>query len=205
MVALTIDDSPDPETTSDILSVLRSHKAPATFFITGDHAKEGSDILDCIAKDRHDLGNHLMRDYAAIRLSRDEFERDFLACEDILRPFGLPRFFRPPSAIYRRSMLDFAAKWGYRSVLGDAFPIDTHISHQPLRRAILRWLIKPGSIIVLHDRGARGRRTTETLLWLLPWLDGEGLEPVSLDRLLDEERAAPHDVKGQTPSDSWSA
>lgn len=183
IVALTIDDSPDPVTTDVIVSVLARHAVPATFFITGDYARAVPGSLEKLAAAGHGLGNHLMSETPAIRLSPAVFREKLAACHALIAPFGGPRFFRPPSGIYRRVFLDIAQAHGYRTVLGDAFPLDTHIRSQRVRRSLLQKSIAPGSIIILHDRGRRGERTVETLYWLIPWLTARGLRIVPLETL----------------------
>ncbi len=183
IVALTIDDSPDPVTTDVIASVLARHGVPATFFITGDYAREAPGLLDRLVADGHGLGNHLMSETPAIRLSPATFRKRLEACHALIAPFGKPRFFRPPSGVYRRVFVDIAQAHGYRTVLGDAFPLDTHIQSQRIRRSLLRKSVAPGSIIILHDRGRRGERTVETLYWMIPWLSKRGFRIVPLETL----------------------
>lgn len=183
-VALTIDDSPDPDWTVKIGAYLAGEGAPATFFIAGDHVAQAPDTLNALAVGGHSLGNHLMRDEPAVRLSPAAFERDLLACDRLIRPYGPPRLFRPPSGWFTPAMVATAARHGYRTVLGDAFPLDTHIYWQPGRRWLLRRLTRPGSIVILHDRGARGARTDQTLRWLVPWIRDRGWAILPLDRIL---------------------
>ncbi|MEM1045395.1 MAG: polysaccharide deacetylase family protein [Pseudomonadota bacterium] len=183
VVALTIDDSPDPVTTDVIASVLARNGIPATFFITGDYTRDAPGVLERLVEAGHGLGNHLMSETPAIRLSPAVFREKLVACHALIAPFGTPRFFRPPSGFYRRVFVDIAQAHGYRTVLGDAFPFDTHIRSQRIRRSLLQKSVAPGSIIILHDRGRRGERTVETLYWMLPWLEARGLRIVPLEAL----------------------
>jgi peptidoglycan/xylan/chitin deacetylase (PgdA/CDA1 family) len=61
-VALTIDDGPDPTTTPQLLRVLRSHGARATFFLLGERAQRRPDLVRRIVADGHEVANHLMRE-----------------------------------------------------------------------------------------------------------------------------------------------
>jgi peptidoglycan/xylan/chitin deacetylase (PgdA/CDA1 family) len=47
-------------------------------------------------------------------------------------------------------------------------------------------VVRPGSIVVLHDRGARGWRTAEALGHLLPVLAARGYRVVTLSALVAE-------------------
>ncbi len=50
----------------------------------------------------------------------------------------------------------------------------------------VRWF-RPGSIIILHDRGDRGKRTIKTLKHILPKLKARGYRFVTLSKLYDSK------------------
>jgi peptidoglycan-N-acetylglucosamine deacetylase len=51
-------------------------------------------------------------------------------------------------------------------------------------------VVRPGSIVVLHDGGARGWRTAEALGHLLPALAARGYRVVTLSALVAQGDAA---------------
>jgi len=157
----------------------------------GNNTRAAAELMPRLVQGGHELANHLMADRPAWRMTPAAFEADLLACDAILQDYGTPRHFRPPSGIYRPWMPQIAARHGYRTVLGDAFPLDTHLPWQAARRWLLRHLVRPGSIIILHDRHTRGRRTAETLDWLLPWLAEQELQGVRLSDLLPSPPHSP--------------
>jgi peptidoglycan/xylan/chitin deacetylase (PgdA/CDA1 family) len=61
-VALTIDDGPDPTTTPELLRVMRSHGARATFFLLGERAQRRPDLVRRVVADGHEVANHRMRE-----------------------------------------------------------------------------------------------------------------------------------------------
>jgi peptidoglycan/xylan/chitin deacetylase (PgdA/CDA1 family) len=72
---------------------------------------------------------------------------------------------------------------GYRCALGSVYPYDATIpSFEFSIRHILRY-IRPGAILVLHDGGARGRRTARVLRSILPALKRRGFRVVTLSEL----------------------
>jgi peptidoglycan/xylan/chitin deacetylase (PgdA/CDA1 family) len=85
-VALTIDDGPHPATTPELLRVLRSHSARATFFLIGERAQRHPDLVRRIATDGHELANHLMHDEPSIRLAATEFRRQLAQVHQLLAP-----------------------------------------------------------------------------------------------------------------------
>ena len=58
LVALTFDDGPDPVWTPKILSILERYHVPATFFIIGENAVANKSLLQRIAADGDEIGNH---------------------------------------------------------------------------------------------------------------------------------------------------
>lgn len=58
VIALTLDDGPDPDYTPRVLDVLRRYRVPATFFVTGVNAEASPDLLRRIYREGHDIGNH---------------------------------------------------------------------------------------------------------------------------------------------------
>ena len=58
LVALTFDDGPDPKWTPKILSILEQYHVPGTFFVIGENGVENREILQRIARDGYEIGNH---------------------------------------------------------------------------------------------------------------------------------------------------
>lgn len=186
LVALTIDDGPDPRTTPEILRLLALHDARATFFLIGERIPGSENVVARMVSDGHELGNHLTRDEPSIRLSRDQFEKTLLETDSILSRFAPVRWVRPGSGWYNQAMLSTMAEHGYRCALGSVYPFDAQI---PSERFAARYILRrarPGAIIVLHDGGKRGVQTAAVLRTILPELKRRGLRPVTLTELVNE-------------------
>ena len=80
-------------------------------------------------------------------------------------------------------MLSILSKHGYRCALGSVYPFDAKIGFSGFAARHVLWNVRPGSIIILHDHGARGKRTASTLATILPELDAEGFRIVPLSKL----------------------
>ena len=80
-------------------------------------------------------------------------------------------------------MVAVMARQEYRCALGSVYPYDATIPSAAFSiRHILR-NVRPGAIVVLHDGGARGRRTARTLGAVLPELRRRGFRVVTLTDL----------------------
>ena len=79
VIALTFDDGPTPEATSEVLSVLRERGVKATFFLIGAEIEQRPDLARRIASEGHELGNHSYSHKHMVLKSpsfiRDEIER----------------------------------------------------------------------------------------------------------------------------------
>lgn len=188
LVALTIDDGPDPVTTPKILDLLKQHGAHATFFLITERIPWNEDVVARTVKEGHELGNHLNTDTPSILLDAPEFERQLLASHRVLSQFAEVHWFRPGSGWYNGEMLSILDRHGYRCALGSVYPFDPQIPSAWFAAEYVLRNVRPGSIIVLHDNGARGERTVAALATILPELRRRGLQVVTLSELLEFNR-----------------
>jgi len=183
VVALTIDDGPDPANTRDILDVLRAHEARATFFLISSRVPGNEALVAAIVAEGHELGNHLTRDEPSVRLPPDAFAAAIREAGSVLGRFGAVRWLRPASGWYDDTMLDTIEREGYRCALGSVYPYDAHQSSARLSAAYVSSNVRPGAVIVLHDGRDRGRRTADVLRRVLPVLRARGYHVVTLTEL----------------------
>jgi peptidoglycan/xylan/chitin deacetylase (PgdA/CDA1 family) len=187
VVALTIDDGPDSVTTSRILDLLGQHGAHATFFLITDRIPGNEGIVRRTVEEGHELANHLTADEPSILLNRSEFERRLLEAHEVLSRFSEIRWFRPGSGWYGKRMLSAIHRLGYRCALGSVYPFDPQIPSSWFATQYVLRKVRPGSIIVLHDCGARGERTIAALAAILPEMQGRGFRVVTLSELVNSK------------------
>jgi len=194
-VALTIDDGPSTNT-AEILRVLREQSAHATFFLISSNVSGREGVVNAIVSDGHELGNHMTRDEPSVRLMPEAFERSMREAGDVIGRFGKVRWLRPGGGWYTATMIDTIERAGYRCALGSVYPLDAQLPSSRLASAFILANARAGSVIVLHDGAARGRRTVATLGRVLPALAERGLRVVSLSDL-DQMRTSPRPSPGQ--------
>lgn len=108
-IALTIDDGPS-EYTTEILEILKTHEATATFFVIGCHIAGREEVLQTLLRNGNELGNHAMRDEPSRSLGDADLREqlfvvqskihDIYSAVDIEPPI---RYFRPGSGFFRDS------------------------------------------------------------------------------------------------------
>ena len=182
-IALTIDDGVDPKTTPAILDELAAHDVTATFFILSESVEGNEPLVRRIIEEGHEIGHHMTRDVVTIDLPPEDLRERFDGAADELERFAPVTWFRPGSGRYNEDVLELTRKRGYRIALASTPPLDTVLESPERMAALIRRMVEPGSIVVLHDRGERGRRTLETLKIVLPALSERGYSVMSLGRL----------------------
>ena len=191
VVALTIDDGPDPDTTAEILAVLQRHDAKATFFLIGEHVAGNEMVMKEAIAAGMEVGNHMMKDRMSLTLVKTgEFSHALEQAEEtITDAAGVEtlEWFRPGQGLFNRQMLELVEGRGYRSILGSTFPYDTLLGDPEFSARFILNRVQPGSAIVLHDRGDRGQRTATTLEILLPELKKRGYRVTTLSELAELE------------------
>jgi peptidoglycan/xylan/chitin deacetylase (PgdA/CDA1 family) len=184
VVALTIDDGPDPAHTRAILDLLREHDARATLFFISSRVPANEALVAAAVAEGHELGNHLTRDEPSNRMRPEEFVAAIREADSVLGRFGAVRWLRPGSGWYNDDILDAIEREGYRCALGSIYPYDAHHSSARLSAAYVLSNAGPGAVIILHDGGSRGRRSVEVLRRVLPRLRARGYRVVSLSGLV---------------------
>jgi len=145
---LTFDDGPDPVSTPKLLDILKGYNTKALFFCNGMEAEKYSGLINQIRNEGHAVGNH---GYCHLDGWRTNCE-SYLA--DIRRAsaFTSDKIFRPPFGHLRFSQYRILKK-KIKIVFWDLMPYDfdpTLGSKKSLE--ILKKKLRPGSIIVLHDK-----------------------------------------------------
>ncbi len=184
ILALTIDDGPDPVATPELLEVLARHNAQATFFLFSDQVDGNEELVRRIVREGHEIGNHLLDDNPSIQLSAEAFERALLDSHTVLSRFADVHWFRPGSGWHNGPMLATLEKHQYGCALGSVYPYDSHLPFPWFSRLHLSLNVFPGAIVVLHDGGARGRRTAAVLETTLPDLQRRGYQITTLSQLI---------------------
>ncbi|KJS57328.1 polysaccharide deacetylase family protein [Streptomyces rubellomurinus] len=176
VVALTLDDGPDPRHTPTVLALLQQYGIRATFFLIGENAVEHPALVREIADHGHHIANHTWTHPDLRQLSegkvRDELERT----SDLLhRTTGrLPTWFRAPGGDWSPVSLKVAADLGLRNM---GWSVDPRDWARPGTSVITDRILKdvrPGAIVLNHDGGGDRSQTVAALKAYLPVLVDSG-------------------------------
>ena len=189
VLALTVDDGPDPRWTPRVLDLLGEYGARATFFVCGRAAVRYPDLVRAAAT-VGEVGNHSFThpDLSRLPLSKvaEEVDRTHVVLAEILS--APPNLFRPPYGNVSGPVLCAAARHGYRVVLWTDHLRDAGTTvTQDVDRLVAN--AAPGRIILGHD--GRGDRSGDVarLGGVLRRLTAEGYTTVSFTGLNAAARA----------------
>jgi peptidoglycan/xylan/chitin deacetylase (PgdA/CDA1 family) len=173
---LTFDDGPDASTPA-LLDLLDRHGIDASFFLIGAKARQRPDLVRAILAAGHTIGQHTDTHPDAWRTPAhavlDEMECATATLEDITGE--AIRWMRPPYGRFTSTMRSWCRARGQRIAMWDVMPGDflSSTTAADVLRRTLR-LVRPGSVLVLHEGGHARRVTPPALLRILPTLQADG-------------------------------
>lgn len=168
VVYLTFDDGPHPPETERVLDVLRERGARATFFLIGSKVSGNEAVLRRMLEEGHALGLHTYSHAGTFPLlSFDKMLADVnegkRAVESVTgKKISL---FRPPFGVTNPTIAKVVRALGLHTVGWDVRSFDTmfckssehsckqsgHDWYAPVVERIMKQ-VRPGSVILLHDR-----------------------------------------------------
>ena len=204
-IALTFDDGPHGERTTQLLECLHRLKVPATFFVVGKMALRYPELIERIVLEGHELGNHTYHHYRLPQIPLDQVLGELNRTRDLLTGLvGAPtRLFRPPGGEYNEAIQKLIAKEGYSSILWTDDPADYKPGRTPekLTQLVLRD-ITPGGIILLHDGMPI---TISALPEMISRLRGQGYQLVTVSELIQRGGGLDHLPRGSVKISLTSA
>lgn len=153
VVALTLDDGPDPKYTPKVLKLAREKHIKFTFFLVGREIELHPELARQEAAEGHAIGNHTW-DHTVMKLLDEGHDiMEIEKCEkEIEKICGTRTYlFRPPKGMWDGDAFLAAAESGYRMILWSV-ALEHHAAKTPeeMARRVLK-KIRPGMIILAHD------------------------------------------------------
>ena len=167
---LTFDDGPTPEVTEFILSVLKSEKILATFFLVGKDILKNQLIYQKIKADGHTIGNHTNSHLNGWKTSSKKYIQDIEKCQELMKENVL---FRPPyGKMTSKQILNLKKK--YKLILWDILSYDFKEKNPTKLKSNVLDNISDGSIVVFHNNTKSYKLLKETLRDIIIELKGMG-------------------------------
>lgn len=196
-VALTFDDGPDPDWTPKILKILKEKQAPAAFFVLGTQAQHYPDILERIAREGHEIGNHTYSHQNLTEAGDQQIELELNATTRLIEAVTgrSTAYFRPPynsdgtpTQPGEMRALRVARDLGYLTVTQSIDPDDWERPGAEALVARVKRQRSEGSVILLHDGGGNRSQTVAALPAIIDYLRSRGDLIVPLSEIINLPR-----------------
>lgn len=189
-LALTFDDGPDENYTTQLLNLLKKYNIKASFFCVATFAEKNREIINRMKEEGHTIGLHSFEHKNALIKGPGYTNKDFKESMEIMKELDVNiKSFRPPWGHLNLMTLFNIKKYGFKLVLWDVIIGDwrSDITIDEISSRLLKES-KNKSVICLHDgRGSSGApgRTIEALDKTIPiWLE-EGFKFFNVGELYE--------------------
>lgn len=213
-VALTFDDGPNPVYTPKVMDILESYGVRGTFFATGQNVLAYPETARAIVNRGHKLENHTFNhpvfNELTAQAKRSQIEQTNKVIQEITGT--KPQFFRMPYS--DRNEASSTSDVAYLALLKELglkaseYEIDSKdwqlsSSDQIVQRVKQEFEASNGhySEVLLHDAHENEELTLEALPKIIEYIKSQGIEIVTVDKLVDE----PADNTSKASSNTYRA
>jgi peptidoglycan/xylan/chitin deacetylase (PgdA/CDA1 family) len=184
-LALTFDDGPHPQYTPALLEVLHRHQVCATFFLLGTAVEQHPELVRTIHQQGHWIGLHGYDHQAFVGLSDQDLQRQLAQTQTAIAQSAgvIVRDVRPPYGIFTPQILSRLNQWHYRPVMWSVIAEDWLL---PGIEVVVERIVRQvhhGAIVVLHDGLEGGSTVAATVERLIPQLQAQGYQFVTIDQM----------------------
>lgn len=172
IVYLTFDDGPSPDSTPEILEILKKFKAKATFFCSGKNVKKHPELYNMMREQGHSTGNHGFEHLNGFRTNTSAYIHNVEKASEYINS----AFFRPPFGRLLPGQIRLLKK-KYSIVYWDLLFADYRQDFDPLKTFTkIKKQLKPGRVIVMHDNPANLKNTKVLLTLVLNYLEKKSFQ-----------------------------
>lgn len=185
VVCLTFDSAWGTEDLEEILSILKKHNAPATFFVTGEWAEKYPDAIISIDSAGHEIANHGNSHKHMPQINHEEMKAEIQKCHNTI--FNLIKkdmtLFRAPYSDWNDDVVAVAKSMGYSSINQSVDSLDwkDYGADSIIRTVCEHKSLENGSIILLHNGS---KYTKDALDVMLTNLEEQGYSFVKISSLI---------------------
>jgi peptidoglycan/xylan/chitin deacetylase (PgdA/CDA1 family) len=159
-IFLTFDDGPHPDITPQVMDILESYNAKATFFCVGENVEKHAGVYKSLLRNRHRTGNHTYNHLNGWNTPSEAYYENIEKCSRLVDS----SLFRPPYGKIAVRHIPYL-KMKFRIIMWSVLSMD--FSKKVVPERCLRNTLKhtkAGSIVVFHD----SEKAAENMLYALP-------------------------------------
>ena len=186
VIALTFDDGPWPESTAQVLDILKKNQIKGTFFLIGQNVRNNPGLVKREIAEGHVIGNHTWHHWYQF-LNPQAAAYEIVHTADLIyQVTGIKtNLFRPPGGIMHNGVADYARNSKYAIILWSSDSVDYSRPAVPkLINNVFR-KAKPGGIVLMHDGGGNRSKTVQALPEIIANFRKQGYSFVTIPELLE--------------------
>ncbi len=188
VVALTFDDGPTVEGTTEILSILEDNHVKASFFLIGAEIEKNAESTKQIVAAGHEIGNHSYRHERMFFKTPSFIQYELDQTDRLIRNAGYTGeiHFRSPYCKKFLLLPYFLSKRGKKNITFDVEP-ETFPEIDNNAEKITDYVLtnaKPGSIILLHIMYPSRKESMKAVSSVIKGLKEQGYEFKTVSELL---------------------
>lgn len=172
--------------TPEILKILQDHDLKTTFFLTGFWVEKYPEMVQKIADEGHEIGNHTYSHPHLNTLGEEEIKEELEKVNKMIFELTAqkPDLFRPPFGEYNNKVVSTAEKAGYRPIQWSIDSLDwQELGKEPMVERVTS-LLHPGAIVLFHNNALY---TVEALPEIIASIQEQGYQIIPISELLYED------------------
>jgi len=183
LIALTFDDGPDVNMTPRVLDRLEKYGVKATFMMIGQNMNsQTASLIKRITDGGNEIGNHSWDYQSMNNMSATDIKTKIANTTAAIKQYTgqTPKFFRAPNLAYSQTLYSNVDLTFIQGVVCNDW--DQSTSAQARANYAIQGA-KDGAIILLHDNQPAPHPTAEALDIIIPTLQQQGYQFVTLSEL----------------------
>jgi peptidoglycan/xylan/chitin deacetylase (PgdA/CDA1 family) len=186
VIALTFDDGPWPQSTAQVLDILKKNNIKGTFFVVGRNVKLYPDLTRRIVAEGHSIANHTWHHWYHHMNAQAAAYEVANTSDIIFKTTGVkPGLFRPPGGIMTNGVVSYAKNNKYAIIMWSSDSVDYSRPGVPkLINNIFR-NAQPGGIVLMHDGGGDRAHTVKALPEIINRFRKQGYQFVTIPEMLE--------------------
>jgi peptidoglycan/xylan/chitin deacetylase (PgdA/CDA1 family) len=192
VIALTFDDGPWPQSTGQVLDILKKNNIKGTFFVVGQNVKNYPELARRVVKEGHSIANHTWHHWYHHMNPQTAAYEVANTTDIIFKTTGVKTgLFRPPGGIKTNGVVGYAKSNKYAIIMWSSDSIDYSRPSVPrLINNIFR-TARPGGIVLMHDGGGDRSHTVKALPDIINRFRKQGYKFVTVPELLELQNKSP--------------
>lgn len=165
-IYLTFDDGPDPDVTPQLLDLLKTRNAKATFFLVGANIEAYPELVSRIVENGHSIGNHSYNHKRFHELELQSQLDEIISTNNLIEKItgAKCKLFRAPGGRWTVPLFLKLIRLGITSVHWSKDSMDWRKNSEQAISYLAKKPIKNMDIVLLHDDHRKVLRITEYIL-----------------------------------------